>query len=189
MPSPKFTIMVLTQPTRSMWIERLFRYLAPQLAEYSHDIELLVQMCDYSISVGDNRQQLREAAKGKYSVYIDDDDLVADDYVERVLQAIEQDIDYVGYYLERYDDGKLTGRFRHSLTEGNISHVNPIKTELALTQTMSGGFGEDRRWWNPLRESGIVQTEHFIDETMYFYYYRSAKTDGVPKIAGEQHEG
>lgn len=189
MPTPKFTIMVLTQPTRSMWVERLLRYVTPQISEYRNDVELLVHMCDYSRSVGYNRQHLRESAQGNYSCYIDDDDLVADDYVERVLEAMETDIDYVGYYLERYDDGQFTGRFKHSLAEGNISHVNPIKTDLALTQTMSGGFGEDRRWWNPLRESGLVQTEHFINETMYFYYYRSAKTDGVPKIAGEKHDG
>src|SRR6185503_5081494 len=180
MPIPKLTIRVLTQPTRTMWMDRLFRYLYPQIEQYSNDTELLVRMCDYSISVGDNRQQLRDSATGTYSVYIDDDDLVADDYVERVLEAVETDADYIGYYLERYDDGRLTGRFKHSISEGNISNVNPIKTDIALTQTMSGGFGEDRRWWNPLRESGFVQTESFIDETMYFYYYRSAKSDGVP---------
>ena len=186
---PKLTLMVLTQPSRTMWLERLLRYLEPQIEPHSNDVQLIVWMCDFNLSVGDNRQLMRESAEGKYSCYIDDDDLVADDYVERVLQASEYDVDYIGYYLERYDDGRLTGRFKHSLAEGNISHINPIKTELALTQTMSGGFGEDRRWWNPLRESGVVQTEHFIDETMYFYYYRSNKSDGVPKIAGEQHSG
>lgn len=189
MHTPKLSILILTQPTRTMWLDRLLRYLTPQTWQYTSDVEILVKMCDYAIPVGDNRQQMRENAAGLYSVYIDDDDLVADDYIERVLQATETGTDYIGYYLERYDDGVLTGRFKHSLIEGNISHINPIKTDLALTQSMSGGFGEDRRWWNPLRESGVVNTETFIDETMYYYYYRSVKSDGVPKVAGEQHEG
>lgn len=186
---PKLTLMILTQPSRTMWLERLERYLGPQIDTYPSDVQLLIRVCDYSLSVGDNRQVMREQAAGLYSCYIDDDDLVADDYVERVLQASEYGTDYIGYYLERYDDGLLTGKFKHSIAEGSISHVNPIKTELALTQTMSGGFGEDRRWWNPLRESGVVQTEYFINDTMYYYYYRSNKPDGVPKILGEQHDG
>lgn len=185
---PKLTLMVLTQPTRGMFLDRLIRELGPQLYNYQGIVSLDIKMCDPSIGVGENRQLLREQAEGQYSCFVDDDDLLADDYLDRVVPLLDG-VDYIGFYLQRFDDFVPTIRVKHSLTEGNISHINPILTEKALTVPMSGGFGEDRRWWNPIKESGIVQTENFIDGTMYFYYYRSNKTDGVPKIAGEQHDG
>lgn len=186
--APKLTLMVLTQPSREMFLDRLIRELTPQLNKHHQDVEFLMGSCDFSVSVGENRQRLREAAQGQYSCFVDDDDLLADDYLDQVIPLLDG-VDYIGFYLERFDDFVPTLRVKHSLTEGNISHINPILTEKALTVRMSGGFGEDRRWWNALKDSGIIQTEHFVDKTMYYYYYRSGKTDGVPKVAGEQHDG
>jgi hypothetical protein len=44
---------------------------------------------------------------------------------------------------------------------------------------MYGGFGEDSRWAGELRKLKIVRTEHFVDETLYHYFSRTDKTDGV----------
>lgn len=186
--APKLTLMVLTQPSRKIFLDRLLQKLTPQLSEYHEHVELLIGSCDFSVSVGENRQRLREAAKGQYSCFVDDDDLLADNYLDRVVPLLDG-VDYIGFYLERFNDSVPVAKFKVSLTEGIISHLSPILTEKALTITMSGGFGEDRRWWEALKSSGIIQTEHFIDATMYYYYYRSGKTDGVPKVAGEQYNG
>jgi hypothetical protein len=180
----KWTIMILTQPSRTEFLQRLLNVLEPQVAPYSDQVEIYIRECDHRIPVGENRQIMREEAKGEYSCYIDDDDLVAEDYVESILPLLDG-VDYVGFYLHRYDDGNSSGVFKHSLTSeknSRISHINPIKTSLALTASMAGGFEEDRRWWNALDDSGLVTSEHFLDKEMYFYYYRSRKWDGVPRM-------
>jgi hypothetical protein len=61
----------------------------------------------------------------------------------------------------------------------DISHINPIRRELALAVPMYGGFAEDSRWSGDLRRLGIVKTEHYIEEVMYHYLSRPDKTDGV----------
>lgn len=179
----KWSILILTQPSRNGYLRRLMEVLEPQVANHSDEVEIIIRLCDDSISVGENRQLLREVARGEYSNYIDDDDLIADDYVESILPLMDG-VDYIGFYLHRYDDGNSTLVCKHSITgerNSRISHINPIKTSLALTVTMSGGFEEDRRWWNALDDSQVVKTEHFLDKEMYFYYYRSSKSDGVSR--------
>lgn len=173
--------MILTQPSRHEYLQKLLTVLEPQVLSHSDEVELSIRYCDPTISVGENRQILREEARGEYSNYIDDDDMVPEDYVETILPFMDG-VDYIGYFLHRYDNGNSSGVYRHSLSSernSRISHINPIKTSIALTASMSGGFEEDRRWWNTLDDNGVVQTEHFIERELYFYYYRSNKSDGV----------
>jgi hypothetical protein len=97
-------------------------------------------------------------------------------------------VDYIGFTLQMYSDGEKQKPTFHSLRykEWNadqdgfyrdISHLNPIRRELALRATMFGGAGEDQRWSEQLRNLNVVRTEHFIPEVMYFYYWRSNKSD------------
>jgi hypothetical protein len=184
--SLKWSILILTQPSRAQFLARLTSVLAPQVEPYQDLIEICVREGDASMSVGEHRQIMRESATGEYSNFIDDDDLISDNYVETILPLMDG-VDYIGYNLQRYDDGRPTGVFQHTLAnlgaaDGTaISHINPIKTELAKLVPMSGGFGEDRRWWAQLEATGRVTTEHYIPEVMYSYLYRSNKTDGPPK--------
>jgi hypothetical protein len=175
----KWSIMVLTQPSREGYLYRLLLSLKPQVEAYSDQVELMIRECDYFLPVGDNRQIMRETCTGQYSNFIDDDDIVPSNYVETLLPLMDG-VDYIGHDLERYDDGHYTDTYIHSLENG-ISHINPIRTELALKGSMYGGFGEDRRWWNRLAELDCVKTEHYVPKTMYKYMYRSNKGDGPPK--------
>jgi len=68
----------------------------------------------------------------------------------------------------------------------DISHVNPMRKELAIQASMEGSAGEDSRWSERMRDLKIVKTEHYIDAIMYFYYWRSSKNDGVPPVPQSQ---
>jgi hypothetical protein len=140
-----------------------------------------------------------EDARGQYSNFIDDDDLIPANYVDRIYPLLDGSVDYVGFRLQMYvDDQKQQPTF-HSLRypEWNgdqdgwyrdISHINPIRRELALAVPMSGGHGEDHRWADALRAKNIVKTEHFVDEVMYFYYFRSNKLS-EPALPGDSSGG
>ncbi len=99
-------------------------------------------------------------------------------------------MDYVGFQLQAYVDGRPLPPTHHSLEYSgwedspvafyrDLSHLNPIKRELALAVPMRGGYGEDRRWADSLRELRIVHTQHYVSSVMYYYYFRTDKKDGA----------
>lgn len=182
----KWELLILSQPGREAYLARLQAVLRPQIEQYP-DVKVTVRNCDFKLDLGQNRQRLREESQGAYSNYLDDDDLVPANYVSTMYPLLDG-VDYIGFRLQMYTDGEKQKPTFHSLRykewnadqEGyyrDISHLNPIRRELALAAEMSGGFGEDARWSDALRRLGIVKTEHFVDEVMYFYYWRSNKAD------------
>lgn len=182
----KWELLILTQPEREAYLTRLQAVLRPQVEQYP-DVKVTVRNCDFTRDLGQNRQILRIESQGEYSNYLDDDDLVPANYVSTIYPLLDG-VDYIGFRLQMYTDGEKQKPTFHSLRykewnadqEGyyrDISHLNPIRREIALAAEMSGGFGEDARWSDALRQLGIVKTEHFVDEVMYFYYWRSNKAD------------
>jgi hypothetical protein len=195
----KWDILCLTMPSRTEFLARLRQNIEPQLRT---GVRFVVKVHDPELSLGSNRQRMREESDAHYVSFVDDDDLVAGDYVSQILPRLTRD--YVGFSLQAYEDGvPLPGPTYHSLMCGgwfdktfadgtkawfrDISHLNPIKRKLALAVPMYGGFAEDSRWAGELRALGIVKTENFINEVMYHYYSRPGKKDGVspgPVTAG-----
>jgi len=182
----KFEILILTQPSRAQFLARLLAVLKPQVEEHPEEVKVTVRMFDPTWDLGTNRQLMREQSAGEWSAFIDDDDLIPASYVSTILPLLDRD--YVGFQLQMYSDGEKQKPTYHSLRykEWNadqhgyyrhISHLNPIRRDLALRVKMSGGFGEDERWSTQLHNLEIVKTEHFINEVMYYYYWRSNKND------------
>src|SRR6185437_6679834 len=192
---PKLTVMILTQPSRAPYLSRLMSSLTQQIGNGNYHVEVLTRIFDESMDLGTNRKQLREQAKGEYSVFIDDDDIVADDYFSKIYPLLDG-VDYIAYNIQLFIDGNKQKPTYHSLKYTkwseddsayyrDLSHVNPIKTELALKVKMSGGHGEDARWANELRTLKVVRSEHYINEPMYFYYFRTSKDHSPVQLSGQ----
>jgi glycosyltransferase involved in cell wall biosynthesis len=142
-------------------------------------------MFDKAWPVGENRQAMVLASRADYISFIDDDDLVAPDYVNKIFPLLDG-VDIVGFNVECFHDGSRLGTAYHSLEYGSwfrdgnkfyrdLSYMQPIRRELALRSRIEGGYGEDHRWAERLRALGCVKTEHRLNEVLYFYYYRSDK--------------
>lgn len=144
-----------------------------------------------TLPVGENREVMRRAARGEYISFIDDDDLVSPRYVERILPLLDG-VDYIGFNLEQRLDGRTAGVHYRSLRYrppcaippgglfghyADLSHLNPMRRELALRVPMSGWPADDVRWAEELRKLNIVRTEHYVDETLYYYLTRSRKPE------------
>ncbi len=187
----KWSILVLTQPSRAEFLQRLMKGLAPQVEKFS-DVEVIVTLFDNKFSIGKNRGMMLEAAVGEYVNFVDDDDLLADDYVSSIYPLLDG-VDYIGFQAKLHIDGMYCGKLSyHSLmcnrwfenSNGyfrDISHLNPIRNSLAVAGRMGDHEGknlEDFCWADRLRSLGIVKTEHFIPKVMYFAYYRPNKSDG-----------
>jgi hypothetical protein len=128
---------------------------------------------------------LRRASKAEYICFIDDDDAVPEDYVSTILPLLDG-VDYVGFQVQCYIDGVPLSRTYHSLKYygwseddkafyRDISHINPMRRELALLEPMEGGNGEDQRWADRMRKRGVLKTEHVINRVMYNYLFRTKK--------------
>lgn len=187
--SEKWSILVLTQPSRRDFLHRLEAVLKPQLEECP-DVGVYIRNFESGLDLGANRQIMIDSAAGIYVNFIDDDDLVPANYVSTIYPLLDG-VDYIGFTLQMFSDGQKQKPTFHSLRypEWNaddvgyyrdISHLNPIRRELAQLMKMSGGHGEDERWARGLRATGRVKTEHYVNDVMYMYYWRSNKTDNQP---------
>lgn len=127
-------------------------------------------------------QELLEASSADYVSYVSDDDFFAPDFVARVMEALEQAPDYVGFPVLYTRDGVPQQRVEHSLRHGSwksipgnilardIVHQNPLRREAALLVTWGTDLmEEDQRWADAMRGTGALVTEAWIDDPMYYY--------------------
>lgn len=173
----KWTIAILTIPERRVDFERLMAILSPQVG--NRDIEIIITDQDWSIAA--KRQWCLDNAQGEYFNFIDDDDMIAHDYVEGIYPLLDG-VDYIGFILQHYLDGRKSAPQYNSICikdryDGNAyftwpNHVNPIRTEIARQGTFTtplytpDGRGEDWQWSQQVHP----RTEHFIDRPMYMYF-------------------
>ena len=191
-------------------LKQLLSLLEPQIQALGlrkfEQVDVLIQEDQSAMlygdpaGVGDSRESLRRLSSGEYICFLDDDDLIAPDYVSTILPLLDG-IDQVGFEVKAFRDHEPIAPTIHSLACGNwseetgfapgtskqkittkylrdISHINPMRRDLALACPMSGGVGEDHRWADGMRKTGLVRTEHYISSgPMYFYLWRTRKND------------
>lgn len=172
----KWTINILTVPERRFEYNRLLDLLWPQLDAHA-GAGVKIQTCDMPGTVAAKRQWCLDRCDSEYFNFIDDDDMVAGNYIDAILPLLDG-VDYIGFQLQLYIDGQRTKPTFHSLrydnwyddADGyyrNVSHLNPIRTEIARQGRFDGGYGEDKRWADQVSP----KTEHYVDQIMYHYLF------------------
>ena len=79
----KLSILICTLPERKAYLARLLGILSPQVIQGK--VEVLTDDTPRGvITTGQKRNNLLNRAKGKYIVFIDDDDMVPGHYVNRI---------------------------------------------------------------------------------------------------------
>ena len=184
------SVLICTLPKR----KTMFDSLMEKIHEYSKDhfneneIEILSND-NVNISIGEKRNNLLDRAKGKYLVFIDDDDMISEDYFFYLKRGINLNVDCCSLRGIITWDGINPEVFEHSVqyrewntTNNQIkyerypNHLNCIKSKIAKQirfETIN--FGEDRDWSIKLRDSALIRVEYFIDKIIYNYQYVSRK--------------
>ena len=182
----------------------LYSLLEKQSVARSPDIELLYLMDNRRMSVGAKRNLLLGAARGEYLSFIDDDDMVADDYVKRIYGAFawckkqahttdvvcfpqratlvqEQVIHECRYsltYAKREPKRVLaaTANPRVFNWTGPPAHTMIWRREIAQSARFPDKqFGEDCDWVDAV--CARAETEYQIEgEPLYAYIYNSQTT-------------
>ena len=188
----KLSILIATIEERKSEFLNLLRFLEKQLPE-NGSVEIVHCSDNREISIGAKRQKLLKMANGEYVCFIDDDDMVHANYIDKILSAIGEGVDCIGFLVAM--DGWESNRIICSLSNhwdgwhensGGYRFVrcpNHLSV-LRLEHCLKIGYpdkrgGEDADFSLALKESGLVKTEIFIPEIMYEYRFKHGKRSWV----------
>ncbi len=182
--APLLSILVPTVPSRlHTFFPQIMDCLIEQTSMRS-DVELIGLFDNKMRSLGEKRNDLLGLANGRYLTFIDDDDSVADDYVEQIWVALKTnpDADLVVYdvLLERsgrapvhchYDVSITRGRnVTNSRYEGPPAHTHVWRSELAKKYSFPEmNFGEDTAWTS--QAARAVKKQVRINKVLYHYIF------------------
>ena len=163
-------------PHRHAKLVELLDILAAQMRP---GVEVLIYTDNLQASYADKCQALADAATADYTSHLANDDSVAPTFVPRIMEALGQDPDYVGFKVRYTEAGVLQQPVIHSLKCGgwfenggnlyrDLMYYNPIRRELADMVRFRGPYC-DVEWADDLRATGCVKTEVFIDEELHYY--------------------
>ena len=143
-------------------------------------LEIAEAIDNREMSVGMKRRLLLNNAKGKYSVFIDDDDEVTDAYFE----------DFMACFAAGNDVMRIRGQmaehtFTHSIDiplSGKLyvdgvfvrppNHLNPMLADIAKLVTFEDATrGEDLKWTIDIAKTGFLRKETQSDPSRIHYIY------------------
>jgi len=179
----KLSILICTLPQRFVMFEDLQFRLKWQInTKYNGQVEI-INDSSTKYTIGEKRNHLLEEAKGKFVVFIDDDDEVSEDYIESIIEAIDsnQEIDCIGMKGKITFDGKNEKKWIISTSCGSWhekdnmyfrtpNHISPVRRDIALKVKFPKiMIGEDYEY-----SMGILphlKREVLIDKELYHYKY------------------
>jgi glycosyltransferase involved in cell wall biosynthesis len=186
MREPVLSILICSLHKRFGMLARLLGNLESQIIESGAKdlVEVRVNADGGEKSIGQKRNELLKQSKGRMVAFADDDDLLSECYVSKILKAAESNpdaigingtIDHGGVVKKWYISKDLDYCTRRD-AKGNeyfdryTNHLAPVKREIALKIGFPEiNFAEDYDYAKRLHESGLIKTEIVIDEPMYHY--------------------
>ena len=195
------SILILSIPSRTESVTALMKKLEGQLGN-RRSVEILVLTDNRSQSISEKRNVLLRAARGQFVCFMDDDDGIANDYIDQLLTAVKENpsVDCVSFNQFCSLDGEpMNVEFGIGNPHGQLwrtqegmlgdikrppYHMCLWRREIAQSEEfrpMYGAngqsYGEDFDWL--VRLYSKVQTEHHIDSPLHMYVYNSKTTTSL----------
>lgn len=154
---------------------------------FDKNVEVLVLKDSCQNTIGEKRNKLVSLAEGEYCAFIDDDDRVAENYFENILDCLKFKPDCCslkGIYTE---NGANPKTFIHSTNVNGWyekdgifyrypNHLNAIKTSIVKQiPFLEVNREEDKDFSYRLMESGLIGNQIIIEDVLYYYDYISNK--------------
>ena len=195
--SPPIWLSILIASTidRAPLLHKLVDHLYTQIGSYPREVEILVNVDDRKTPIGEKRNQLLKRAKGHFIAFVDDDDWVVQNYVERIVDAISSHyadgspLDCIALDgVMTINDG-VAEDFHHSIVYRTWyhqdvgggykvyfrppNHLNAVRRVLAL----EAGFpliseGEDKSYSAKLLPLLKYEAKPTGEGPLYYYWYR-----------------
>lgn len=177
------------QPVLEVLLKKINNQIS--LCGYEDVVEVITDIDNREVSVGNKRQRLLELSKGDWVCYCDSDDEVHDDYIHEILIATQDNPDVIGFDGFMTHNGQRRENFKISkdlpyitITDalGNKqyerfnNHLSPVRRSIALQIGFKDlRYAEDYDYAVRLKESQLIKTEKYIHKDMYHYKYLSKK--------------
>lgn len=195
------TVMILSIPSRIENAISLMKKLEGQLGN-RRSVEILVFTDNRSQSISEKRNVLLKAARGRFVCFLDDDDGVANNYIDLLLKAIKENpsVDCISFDQFCSLDGEpMNVSFGIGNPHGQLwrneegllgdikrppYHMCLFRREIAQSEEFrpmfaanGQSYGEDFDWL--IRLYPKIQTEHHINEPLHMYVYNSKTTTSL----------
>jgi hypothetical protein len=185
-----FEVLIPTMPGREAMLAQLLAVLEPQFTNWP---QAVFSFDSGGGSIGAKRQRMIETSQAEYVAFVDDDDMVSPDYLDRIMPCLKKRPDCVGITMHVSIDGRdwnPTPIFRHSLRfkenfqwhgeDRTPHHLCPVKRHIAVQSRFPDiMWGEDYRFALGLLPN--LKTEEWSgDEPIYLYNYVTKKGDPPP---------
>lgn len=157
-------------------------------------VEILWLGDNKCMSVGEKRNKLLNISKGEYVCFVDDDDMVEDDYVEQILKGILRNPDVICFNVG-FRNAEIGGDevpaifsidnvFNQNFEDHRIrmpNHLMAVKREHALKVGFTEkSFGEDTDYGLRLRgatkKEALLKTEYHCGKVLYHYRFDPDKS-------------
>lgn len=150
-------------------------------------VEIIVLTDNKKMMLGHKRNTMIDIAQGKYIVFVDDDDRIAPDYIQSLLDATESDADSIVFQAEvslngehpklcYYSKGVREDFNTPSAYHRIPNHICCIKKEVSIKSSFPNVlYGEDAGYGKVLLPH--LKTEHKIDKVLYYYDYNAETTE------------
>jgi len=161
-------------------------------------VEHLMFVDNKKRTVGEKRDALLVAARGKYVAFVDDDDVVSDDYVSEIVKAAESNPDVITFLQGCSVDGQQgdiefrLGNPNEPFIPGgtakrNAWHVCAWRRKLAiLSHFPASNYGEDWAFAEKLCKLPNLREVH-INKVLHFYRHSSATTEAPPPLTAPKN--
>jgi cellulose synthase/poly-beta-1,6-N-acetylglucosamine synthase-like glycosyltransferase len=174
--------------TPAIWNRDSARFLAAAISEQigNSPVEHLVLFDNRARSIGAKRQALVDIARGEYVAFVDDDDDISPDYVDRLLKAAKTNADVITFRQRAIYNG-LESEVHFGInnqdgpfTPGGTTlrapwHVCAWKRERVKDCLFAeSNYGEDLAWCMQARRR--ARTAHHIDAVLHTYRHDAATT-------------
>lgn len=203
-PEPVLSILIPAIYERVERASALYRELDRQIMETRLNVEVLLLLDNMRRSVGLKRQALLEAARGRFVAFVDDDDWVHPEYVQRVASAARDapgrhavlTFDQWAVISQEPNNGARRGLVRVAFDNPNeelrLEGPDPgcrrkpmhtcawARATAMLSKFSDKNYGEDADWARPL---WLLKVPDFrvCDVPLYEYRWSATGTRALPE--------
>ena len=185
------SIVTPTEHYRQEFLTRILGCLRLQIVGHEDEVEHIILTDGGEMCLGKKMNLLYSIVSGKYVVVVNDDDLLPDNYISILLEAVKSDADVIlGKIKQSWVKGlelpSIIGK--DTVYIHTYENVMPAKTELVRAH----GVWDERPENNYKQDTNLsikvfdaAKSVHKIDDIIYYHLRQETKTDSHLRSKGK----
>lgn len=176
----KWSILIPTLPERANKLRRLTFELDRQKTKYNGLVDYKIHPAGPAMSTGRKRNELVEQSMSEYFSFIDDDDMISSDYIQKIMVAIEKSPDVITFNGWMTTNGTNRQNFTIKLGskyEEKNGHFYRFPNHLCVFRREKVRHikfpdvwqQEDYQWAKAIHDRHLLKTEVHIESDLYHY--------------------